>query len=393
MYIDSFINDKYITLFRYSIFLNKNNSIIVDFEYDKWNSILFLRRFYKSRTSKTLFNLLFKLSKQHKIVLLTNQVKKKFKRNYLIFCKNLRKVHCKLKYKIMLKKGCVQLIKSKIKAIRKLIKLNYKKIFKFKSYNLVNVNVNLRQFSTKSKKKMFKFILNKIVKNQARANALLLDQFLNLNLHALFFKRFKFHFFKDLEKKIFNNFNFNNFNLYFISKMYTKIVNIGYYYLFLSKEKINNIFYYLLYKNLRKNFYNIFNYKYFNQFKNYLVNIKYINYTKISFKIKAFGKMNKKNKKRIIKNYRKYKKSNFLLFFNLAFLKLVIFLLLNWFNKIIILINSKIKDIIIYKWFKSIHFFYKIYNWRRKFRHYYVSYNNINNFIFLNYKNSLLNYF
>src|ERR1700759_471342 len=51
MYIDNFINKKYLALLYYSKNLNKNNSVIVDFKYVKRNKILLLRSY------KQLYNL------------------------------------------------------------------------------------------------------------------------------------------------------------------------------------------------------------------------------------------------------------------------------------------------------------------------------------------------
>jgi hypothetical protein len=346
--------------------------------------------------------LLLKLCNKNKISLYTDKekiiIKNKIKKSFLIFYNNLLKAPISFKFKKLLKNKFIQFIKLKIRSFNK-INLKEKLCVlkkKFRSYSLINANINLRQFSKNKNKRIFKFILNKLIKKQAVANALLFDQYLNLNLNVLFFKRFKFHFLNDFYQILFNKkkFNFNNFNLYFMSKIYSKIVNFGHLFLYFSKVKNINIFNNMLYNYISKKFSKLFNfeYKFFNQFKKFLVNIRYINYIKISFNIKAFGSINKRNKRKIRKYFKKYKKNNIFLFFNLAFLKLVIFLFLYWFNKIIILLNHEIKGIIMYNWFKPIYFFYKIYYWRKKYRHFYLPYNEMNKFIFLNYKNILLKY-
>ena len=81
---------------------------------------------------------------------------------------------------------------------------------------------------------------------------------------------------------------------------------------------------------------------------------------------------------------------NFLIFFNLAFFKLVTFLFFYWLNNLIIVFNKKSKGIVLFGWFKSIGFVFKQYIWRKKPRHFFLQFNEINNFIFLNYKNRLI---
>ena len=160
----------------------------------------------------------------------------------------------------------------------------------------------------------------------------LFDVFLNLNLHPLFLKRFKFHFlsfFKILNKKSKKKFNFNNFNLFYSSKVFPKIIKLGSLLLSLSRVKKINTLFGLLYNNVINKLSRLLTFdvdlKYFNKFKNYVLNLRNINYIQVSFKLTVF----KNKKKRKIRRYlRKFKRINFFNFFNLVFLKLIIFLFL-----------------------------------------------------------------
>ncbi len=392
MYIDSFINSKYVALFRYCINLNKDNNIIVDFKYGKQNKILFLREASKNLNIEvsSLRSLLLKLRKRNNIIsyrkiikLYNKKLLKKMLRKFRIL---IRKVRINFKEK---KKQEVNFIKSWKK------KLNIAKLFKYrlikkhiKSFYLINANVNLNPLFKKIK--MLRFIVHKLLHNQVLGNALLLDGFLGLNLHGLFVRRFKYHFvifFKNEKKK----FNYNKFNFILFNKLFFKINRLGSFILNLSRLKLLNGFFDTLYRNvvnkLRKFITFDLNFKHFNKFKNYLLNWKNINYIKFSFKLTIFKN---KNKKKVRRSLRKFKRLNLFYFFNLAFLKLIVFLFLYWFNNLIILFNIKIKSNILIGWFKPIGFIFKKYIWRKKIRNYYLKYNEINNLIFFNYKNILL---
>jgi hypothetical protein len=395
MYLDRFINDKYIQLMCYCIDLNKNNRVIVDFKYDQWNVIMYLR--YATKGIQP-YNVLTKLQAENNIGLYKSYIKLFLKNNlknkYYNLNYNMYKEHIPFNIRRILNFRCIQLIKLKKKKFKKANPWDYKKLSR--SYNLISVNVNL--YKSFKKKRFFKFFLNKLLKKQVAANGRLLDGYLNLNLHVLFLRRFKLRFYEFMKKKkTLKKFNFNNFNLYFTSKVFPKIVNFEYLLLYLSKVKNLNIFYDLLYNKVSKKLSNFltFNidFKYLSRYKKYFFNIRHINYVNVSFTLNAIGSMNKKKKRKTRKFLRKYKKNNFFLFFNLAFIKLVIFVFLYWLNKFIVLINKINKGIIITTWFKPINYFYKIYFWRRKLRHFYLPYNSINRFVFLNYKNRLVKNF
>jgi hypothetical protein len=115
MYIDSFINSKYVALFRYCINLNKDNNIIVDFKYGKQNKILFLREASKNLNIEvsSLRSLLLKLRKRNNIIsyrkiikLYNKKLLKKMLRKFRIL---IRKVRINFKEK---KKQEVNFIKS-----------------------------------------------------------------------------------------------------------------------------------------------------------------------------------------------------------------------------------------------------------------------------------------
>ena len=401
MYLDRFINDKYTQLMSYCIDLNKNNRVIVDLKYDQWNVIMYIRNAPKGIQ---LHNVLTKLQAENNISLYKSYIKtylkKKYKKNFYNLNKKMYK-HKRIPLKLAkLRKRAkfvlTNLIKFKIKKFNK-INIHHRKYKKLlRSYSLINANVNL--YKSFKKKIYFRFIMNKLLGKQVLANGRLLDGYLNLNLHPLFRRRFKSRFYEFMKKKkTLKKFNFNNFNLYFTSKLFPKIINYGYFLLYLNKVKNFNIFNDLLYNNVSNKLSKIFTFnigfKYFNRYKKYFVNIKHINYVNVSFNINAIGSMNRKKKRKARKFLRKFKRNNFVLFFNLAFIKLIIFVFLYWFNKFIVLINKINKGIVISTWFKPVNYSYKLYCWRRKWRHYYLPYNSINRFVFLNYKNRLVRNF
>jgi len=392
MYIDSFINSKYIALFRYCINLNKDNNIIVDFKYGKQNKILFLREASKNINIEVnnLRNLLLKLQKRNNIIsykkILKLYNKKILKKKLRKFINLIRKVNINFNEKKIRKVNFIKSLKLKLNKAKS---LKYRLIKKhIKSFYLINANVNLNSLFKKIK--MLRFIVHKLLHNQVLGNALLLDGFLGLNLHGLFVRRFKHHFlifFKNQKKK----FNFNKFNFILFSKLLFKVIKFSSLILNLSKLKNLNGFFDSLYSNV-VNKLKLFltfdlNFKYFNKFKNYLINFKNIYYIKFSFKLTIFKN---KNKKKVRRYLRKFKRLNLFSFLNLSFFKLIVFLFLYWFNNLIILFNIKIKSNILTGWFKPVGFIFKKYIWRKKTRNYYLKYNEINNLIFLNYKNRLL---
>ena len=393
MYIDSFINSKYIALFRYCVNLNKDNNIIVDFKYGKQNRILFLREASKKINIEVynLRSLLLKLRKRNNIIsykkILKLYNKKILKKKLCKFRKLIRKVNLNFNEKKIREVKFIKLLKLKLNKAKS---LKYRLIKKhIKSFYLINANVNLSPLFKKIK--MLRFIVHKLLHNQVLGNALLLDGFLGLNLHGLFVRRFKHHFlifFKNGKNK---KFNFNKFNFILFYKLFFKVIKFSSFILNLSKFKSLNGFFDSLYNNV-VNKLKIFltfdlNFKHFNKFKNYLLNWKNINYIKFSFKLTIFKN---KNKKKIRRYLRKFKRLNLFSFLNLAFLKLIVFLFLYWFNNLIILFNVKIKSNILTGWFKPVGFIFKKYIWRKKTRNYYLKYNEINNLVFLNYKNRLL---
>ena len=402
MYIDNFIDKKYIELLYYSINLNKNNSVIVDLKYVKRNKILLFRSYKQKFNFKAsnLRALLLKLKKNNFNNLIYKMklhlYKNKLREDLILYIKELKKLKDS---KVLLKEYKNKFIKN----------LNIKfKFYKKNTYNIIrtfkklkpkflyfiNAIVTLRKFSNKFK--LLRLILHKLLHYQVLGSARLFDVFLNLNLHPLFLKRFKFHFlsfFKILNKKSKKKFNFNNFTLYYSSKIFPKIVKFGLFLLFLSRVKtINTLFSSLhsdiVHKFSRLIFFDV-NLKHFNKFKNYVLNLRNTNYIKLSFKLTVF---NNKNKRKVRRYLRKFKRINLFNFFNLAFLKLIIFLFLYWFNNLIVLFNIKTKGTILSVWFKSIGFKFRTYIWRKKIRRYYLKFDNINKYIFLNYKNRLLNF-
>ena len=330
MYIDNFINNKYIVLFRYCIHLNNDNNIIVDLKYSKCNKFLLLRKVIKKLNFDVyaLRNFLLKLRKRNnmslyiKIINLYN--KKILKKKLRKFKKVIRKLRITFKERKIRE---LKFIKSLKLILRALKRKRYRKMKKYiRSYSLINGNVN---FSKKFKKiKMLRFIVHKLLHNQVLGNVLLFDGFLGLNLHGLFVRRFKSHFliyFKNEKKK----FNFNKFNLILFYKLFFKIVKFGSYILYLSKFKFLNRFFDFLYSNVVNKFKKFITFdlkfKHFNKYKNYLLNLRNINYIKFSFKLTIFRHDNKKKVRRYL---RRFKKINLFSFLNLAFLKLVIFLFL-----------------------------------------------------------------
>lgn len=400
MYTDSFINKKYIALLCYRLSLNKNNSIIVDLKYVKRNKIMLLRSYKKLFNFKTvnLRALLSKLRKSNiKCIIYKIQInwyKRKLRKELLAYLKTLKLRNLNLLTNELKKKKCIKKLNIKLKNFKKekkrIINNNKKPRFLY----FINANMTLQNFSKKFK--LLRFILQKLLHYQVMGNVRLLDVFLNLDLHPLFLKRFKSHFlifFRRITKKLKKKFNFNNFNLYYASKVFPKIVKFGFFLFFLGKVRRFNNFFYLFYDNVVNKLSRLLNFdidlKYFNKFKNYLFNLRNINYIKLSFKLYVF---NRKNKKKLRRYLRKFKRINFFNFFNLIFLKLVIFLFLYWFNNLIYLFNIKIKGNILSGWFRSISFKFKTYIWRKKIRRYYLKFDVINRYIFLNYKNRLLNF-
>ena len=400
MYIDNFINKKYIALLYYRSNLNKNNSVIVNFKYIKRNKIILLRKYKQLANLKNanLRALLLKIKKSnikrliykirvywYKLIL-----RKEFKAFVQLL--KLRNFDVPLEDLKIMKNNCIKNLNVKLKKFKKDIRsiINCKPKFLY----FINANVTLYKFNKKLN--LLRFILHKFLNYQVLGNVRLLDVFLKLNLHPLFLKRFKHHFllfFKKLNKKSKKKFNFNNFNLYYSSKVFPKIIKFGSLVFALSRVKNSNNLLNLLYNNATNKLSNLINFnidlKYFNKFKNYVCNLRNINYINLSFKLTVF-----KNKNRIkIRRYlRKFKRLNFFNFFNLVFLKLIIFLFLYWFNNIIILFNIKIKGNILSGWFRSIGFLFKTYIWRKRIRRYYLKFDSINNYIFLNYKNRLLSF-
>ena len=404
MYVDNFINKKYIALLYYSKILNKNNSVIVDLKYVKRNKIILLRSYkqiYNIKVSN-LRTLLLQLKKSNLNSLIYKikvyWYKEKLRKYLILYIKELklRNFNVSLKnYKIMINK-CIKNLNIKLKIFKKKIYNTIRsfKNFKTKFLYFINAIVTLHKFSKKVK--LLRLILHKLLNYQISGNARLFDVFLKLNLHPLFLKRFKFHFlsfFKILNKKSKKKFNFNKFNLFYASKVFPKIIKFGSLFFFLSRAKKSNTLFDLLYDNVinklsRLLIFNV-DLKYFNKFKNYVLNIRNINYIQLSFKLTVF--MNK-NKRKIRRYLRKFKRINFFNFFNLVFLKLIIFLFLYWFNNLIVIFNIKTKSNILSVWFKSIGFKFKTYIWRKKIRRYYLKFDSINNYIFLNYKNRLLSF-
>jgi hypothetical protein len=330
MYIDSFINSKYIALFRYCINLNKDNNIIVDFKYGKQNKILFLREASKNINTEVnnLRSLLLKLQKRNNIIsykkILKLYNKKILKKKLRKFINLIRKVNINFNEKKIRKVNFIKSLKLKLNKAKS---LKYRLIKKhIKSFYLINANVNLNSLFKKIK--MLRFIVHKLLHNQVLGNALLLDGFLGLNLHGLFVRRFKHHFlifFKNQKKK----FNFNKFNFILFSKLLFKVIKFSSLILNLSKLKNLNGFFDSLYSNV-VNKLKLFltfdlNFKYFNKFKNYLINFKNIYYIKFSFKLTIFKN---KNKKKVRRYLRKFKRLNLFSFLNLSFFKLIVFLFL-----------------------------------------------------------------
>jgi hypothetical protein len=338
MYIDNFIDKKYLALLYYSINLNKDNSVIVDFKYVKRNKILLLRS-YKQKFNLKASNLralLSKLKKKsfnsliYKIKLYLYRIK--LRKDLILYIKELKKLKDS---KVLLKEYKNKFIKNLNLKFKFYKKTTYNIIRTFKKFKpkflyFINAIVTLRKFSKKLK--LLRVILHKLLHYQVLGNARLFDVFLNLNLHPLFLKRFKFHFllfFKNLNKKSKKKFNLNNFKLYYSSKVFPKIVKLGFLLLCLSRVKTINTLVSLLHSNVINRLSRLLtfdvNLKHFNKFKNYILNLRNTNYIKLSFKLTVF---NNKNKKKIRRYLRKFKRINLFNFFNLVFLKLIFFLFL-----------------------------------------------------------------
>src|SRR3982751_1650452 len=157
MYIDKFINDKYIKLVRYCLFLNSKNCIIVKFKYGKYNSLFFLRKVYKLLGNNKFNLLLLHLKKKTKVALLIKAreiiLKKRIKKELIFLFIKLLKVKVPFKLKLIIKSIFLKLLglnrKYKIKIMRKQNKRDIKK--SFSSYNFINYNVNFNNFIKKVK--------------------------------------------------------------------------------------------------------------------------------------------------------------------------------------------------------------------------------------------------
>ena len=334
MYIDRFINSKYVALLRYCIKINKDNSVIVDFKYGIRNKTLILYRVSKKADSKAtnLRGFLLNLHKKNKIISNTDYsiylYKKKFDKKYNLYVSKLNKRFRSLKYK--------QYIKSKLLNILRLKCAKFKEekdrylLTKLRSYYLINASTYLHKFFKKNK--MLRLIVQKLLHNQVFNNTRLLNAFLSLELHPLFLKRFKSHFLVDMKDVIKKKFNFNNFNLNIINIVFPKILKIVKVIFKLSRFNKVNRFFNALYLNainkLRSFLILDFKFKYLKNFKNYMSNLCNINYIRVSFKLVILKTINRRKLRKVRRYYRKFKRMNFFLFFNLVFTKLVIFLFL-----------------------------------------------------------------
>ena len=399
MYVDRFLNNKHVALLRYCININKENSIIVDFKYGMRNKTLLLRRVGNKLNFNDLHlrRFLFKLRKSNKYVSFINMFtylyKIKLKRKLRLYFKKVNRTIISYKDKKNKKNKYIKFLNIKFKNFKKKQKIKILRSIKkkFRSYSYINANTFLHKYFKKIK--LLRFIIHKLLNNQVLGNVALLGGFLDLNLHPLFLKRFKYHFLISLGNVSKKRFNFNNFNLLFASKIFPKIIKFGNYIFNLSalikKKRLFNSLY-LIVANKYKDLLTLnFNFKYLNKFRNYMSNLTNVNYVKVSFNLSFY-----KNKgwRKVRRYLRKFKRINFFIFFNLAFFKLVIFLFLYWFNNFIIVSKVKVqlKGTILFGWFASIGFIFKKYIWRKKPRNYYLQYNIINSFIFLNYKNRLV---
>jgi len=142
--------------------------------------------------------------------------------------------------------------------------------------------------------KLLRFIIHRLLHNQVKGNVQLFDGFLGLNLHPLFFGRFKSHFLiyiRSYIKNIKKKFNFNTFNLKFIDELSSRLLKFGNLILHFSSFKNVNRFFNLLYLNVAENFSNLltlnFDYKYLNKFRKFMSNLCYQNYVQVSFKLRA----------------------------------------------------------------------------------------------------------
>lgn len=331
MYIDRFINNKYIALLSYCININKNNSIIVDLKYVSRNKVMFLRSVGKKLdlNSINLFNFLLQLRKKDRITASANKLiysyKKKLKAGLRLFLHKLSRKRISLKLKEFRKSKLIKILNIKLRKFKKKIYRNIQ--CRFRYYNFINANTNLHKFFKKIK--LLRFIVHKLLHYQVLGNSLLLDVFLNLNLHPLFFKRFKFHFLLFIRnaKEVKKKFNFNNFNLFLFSKVYPKLVKFSNLLFSLGILRKTSWLFTSLYTKVAKQLVTLltlgFDLKYLNKYKNYMSNLSYVNYINVSFKLTISRKLHKRKFRRY---YKKFKKFNFLNFFNLAFKKLVAFL-------------------------------------------------------------------
>ena len=399
MYIERFLNNKHIALLRYCININKENSIIVDLKYGVRNNTLLLRRVGKNFNLNGfhLRSFLLNFRRSNKYILCTNifiyLYKNKLKRKLRFYLNKLSKKRISSQLKKSKKIKFIKFLNVKFKNLKKKRKIKQLRFMKkvFRSYSFINANTNLHRYFKKIK--LLRFIIHKLLHKQVLGNVSLLGGFLALNLHPLFLRRFKYHFLMYLGNVRKKRFNFNNFNLLFASKIFPKIIKFGSYILNLSAWIKKNQFFYSLYLIAANKFVDLltlnFNLKYLSKFKNYMSNLANVNYIQVSFNLTAASYRRWRRARRYL---RKFKRINFFIFFNLAFLKLVIFLFLYWFNNFIVQFKVKNKDTILSGWFKSIGFTFKKYIWRKKPRNFYLKYDEINNFIFLSYKNRLIDY-
>ena len=163
----------------------------------------------------------------------------------------------------------------------------YKRKFFKKNYYIINSNVNLKRIN---KKKLLLVIRKNLLYPQIFSNTSLFNKFTGLYLEHIFFRRFRYHFFKHTlyQKELFNNNNIlykikkiNKRNKFFL--FYIKI----YYCLNWFSKIYNRILMkrYLKFLKIYKHYF-----KRIRRFFKYLLNYKNINYFFFSFKIKVLFK-------------------------------------------------------------------------------------------------------
>ena len=202
MYIDHFINDKYIALLCYRININKRNSIIVDFKYGIRNKTLLLYQFGKKSNYNVaqLSKFLSKLDGSNRIVFNTKfsilKYRNKLKKRFLFFCKYVNKAKIFSVYKKKIKSKFIAQLNEKFKKKQIKVLRRAKTLFKSSyNYNFLNLNTNLNKRFKKFK--LLRFIIHKLLHNQVLGNVSLLGSVLDLELHPLFLRRFKYHFLLD----------------------------------------------------------------------------------------------------------------------------------------------------------------------------------------------------